>query len=86
MPISGKANKHQRLFTADEVLDDLDNSDDEQELNSSYPDSELESESSDSDNKKLALTLDLVFLLIQMIHLELLDLDLGYCTKYKQSH
>ena len=26
VPISGKANKCQRLFTADEVLDDLDNS------------------------------------------------------------
>ena len=39
---SGEANKCQRLFTADEVLKYLDNSDDEQELNASYPDSELE--------------------------------------------
>ena len=42
------------MFTADEVLDDSDNSDDEQELNASYPDSELESESSVSDNQDRA--------------------------------
>ena len=54
MPTSSTANKCQRLFAADEVLDDLDNSGNEQELNASYPDSELESESSDSDNEDRA--------------------------------
>ena len=38
MPTCGEAKKCQCLFTADKVLDDLDNYDDGQELNASYPD------------------------------------------------
>ena len=43
LPKFGKAKKCQPLFTADEALEDLDNSDGEHELNASYLDRELES-------------------------------------------
>ena len=43
LPKSGKAKKCQPLFTADEALEDLDNSHGEHELNACYLDSELES-------------------------------------------
>ena len=75
MPTSDEVNKRQHLFTADEVLDDLDNSDDEQELNASYPDRELESENSYSGHEDRASSSSSVSS-DSNEHLELLDLDL----------